>query len=146
MEFPFSIYYVWHAPHKLTDKPFWQEELRADYQHMAIYAANLLYRDGVPSQDSIRERPVIKVVRQGQILLALPDAHTVELCEKQVARRKEHPHELRPLFGQNDLLTSWPACERFLYASWSWPRFPFRSIWVLIFRITVISGIIENSG
>ncbi len=29
MEFPFSIY-VWHAPRNITDKPFWQEELRAN--------------------------------------------------------------------------------------------------------------------
>ncbi len=56
MDFPFSIY-VWHAPRKLTDKPFWQEELRADYQHMAIYAAGLLYNAGVPYQDTVRERP-----------------------------------------------------------------------------------------
>lgn len=97
MEFPYSIY-VWHAPHKLTDKPFWQEELRADYQHMAIYAANLLYRDGVPHQDTVRERPVIKVVRQGKTLLALPDAHTVELCDKRVARWQEHPREPRRPF------------------------------------------------
>lgn len=39
MEFPFSIF-IWHAPHKPTDKPRWEEALRADYQHMAIYAVN----------------------------------------------------------------------------------------------------------
>jgi hypothetical protein len=85
MDFPFSIY-VWHVPHRLPDKPFWQEELRADSQQMAIYAAGLLYNAGVPHQDTVRERPVVKVVRQGKILLALPDAHTVELCDKQIAR------------------------------------------------------------
>jgi hypothetical protein len=46
MDFPFSIY-VWHAPRRLTDKPFWQEELRANTQQMAIYAAGLLYNAGV---------------------------------------------------------------------------------------------------
>lgn len=97
MEFPFRIY-VWHPPRKLTDKPFWQEELRADYQHMAIYAAGLLYNAGVLHQDTVRERPVIKVVRQGKVLLALPDEHTVELCDKQIARQKEHPYEPRPPF------------------------------------------------
>lgn len=97
MDFPFSIY-VWHAPRKLTDRPFWQEELRADYQHMAIYAAGLLYNAGVPHQDTVRERPVIKVVRQGKILLALPDEHTVELCKKQIARYNEHPHESKRSF------------------------------------------------
>ena len=92
MDFPFSIY-VWQAPRKPTDKPRWVEELRADYQHMAIYAAGLLYNAGVPYQDTVRERPVIKVVRQGKVLLALPDEHTVELCDKQIARYNEHPPE-----------------------------------------------------
>jgi hypothetical protein len=54
MDFPYSIY-VWHAPRKPTDRPFWQEELRANYQQMAVYAATVLYNAGVPSQDSIRE-------------------------------------------------------------------------------------------
>ncbi len=97
MDFPFSIY-VWHAPHKLTDRPFWQEELRANTQQWAIYAAGLLYNAGVPHQDTVRERPVIKVVRQGKILLALPDEHTVERCEKQIARYKEHLPEPRQPF------------------------------------------------
>lgn len=97
MEFPSSIF-VWHPPRKLTDKPFWKEELRADYQQMAIYTAGLLYNAGVPHQDTVRERPVIKVVRQGKILLALPDAHTVELCEKQITRWEEHPRAPKPPF------------------------------------------------
>jgi hypothetical protein len=97
MEFPFSMY-VWHAPRRLTDKPFWEEELRADSQQMAIYAAGLLYNAGVPHQDTIRERPVVKVVRQGKVLLALPDEHTVELCDKQIARYNEHPPEPRRPF------------------------------------------------
>ena|SRR6266446_2033792 len=53
MEFPFSIY-VYHVLRKLTDKPFWQEELRANNQQMAIYAAGLLYQAGVPHQDTVR--------------------------------------------------------------------------------------------
>jgi len=97
MYFPFSIY-VWHAPRRLTDKPFWQEELRANTQQWAIYAAGLLYTAGVPHQDTVRERPVVKVVRQGKTLLALPDAHTVELCDKQIARYREP----RSPFGRND--------------------------------------------
>jgi hypothetical protein len=96
MEFPFSIY-VWHAPRKPTDRPFWQEELRADYQQMAVYAAGLLYNAGVPFQDTVRERPVIKVVRQGKVLLALPDEHTVALCDKQIVRYNEHPPEPKRL-------------------------------------------------
>jgi hypothetical protein len=90
MDFPYSIF-VWHAPRTLTDKPFWQEELRADTQQWAIYAAGLLYQAGVPHQDTVRERSVITVVRQGKILLALPDEHTVELCEKQIVQYKELP-------------------------------------------------------
>ncbi len=59
MEFPCSMY-VWHAPHKLTDKPFWQEELRANTQQWTVYAAGLLYNAGVPHQDTVRERPVTR--------------------------------------------------------------------------------------
>jgi hypothetical protein len=97
MEFPFSIY-VWHAPRKLTDKPFWQEELRANSQQMAIYAAGLLYQAGVPHQDTVRERPVVKVVRFGITLHCFPDEHTVGLCEKQIARYNDHPREPKPPF------------------------------------------------
>jgi len=97
MDFPFSIY-VWHTPRRLTDKPFWQEELRANNQQMAIYAAGLLYNASVPHQDTVREHPVVKVVRQGKILLALPDEHTVELYEKQIARQRDHPREPKPPF------------------------------------------------
>ena len=99
MEFPFSIY-VCHAPCKLTDRPFWQEELRADYQHMAIYAATLLYNAGVPSQDTIREHPVIKVVRYGLTIQAFPGAHVADLCDLQIARwQEEHLPELRRSFS-----------------------------------------------
>ena len=69
MDFPYSIF-VWHPPRRLTNKPFWEEGLRANTQQMAIYAAGLLYNAGVPHQDTVRERPVVKVVRQGKTLLA----------------------------------------------------------------------------
>ena len=72
--------------------------MRANNQQMAIYAAGLLYNAGVPHQDTVRERPVVKVVRQGKVLLALPDEHTVELCDKQIARYNEHPYEPRRPF------------------------------------------------
>ncbi len=49
----------------------------------------------ISPQDTVRERPVVKVVRQGKVLLALPDEHTVELCDKQIARYNEHPYEPR---------------------------------------------------
>jgi hypothetical protein len=95
MDFPYSIY-VWHAPRKPTDRPFWQEELRANYQQMAVYAATVLYDAGVPSQDSIREHPVIKVVRYGLTIQAFPSAHVADLCDQQIARwNEEHPPEPR---------------------------------------------------
>lgn len=95
MDFPYSIY-VWHAPRKLTDKPFWQEELRANNQQMAMYAAGLLYQVGVPHGKTVRDRPVVKVVRYGLTRYCFPDEHTVELCDKQIARYNEqHPPEPR---------------------------------------------------
>jgi hypothetical protein len=95
MDFPFSVY-VWHAPQKPTDEPRWEEALRANYQQMAIYAAGLLYQAGVPHQDAVRARPVVKAVRYGITFHCFPDEHTVELCEKQIARwHEEHPPEPR---------------------------------------------------
>lgn len=93
MDFPYSIY-VWHAPRRLTDKPFWQEELRANNQQMAMYAAGLLYQAGMPHGETVRDRPVVKVVRHGLTQYCFPDEHTVELCDKQIARYNEqHPPE-----------------------------------------------------
>jgi hypothetical protein len=50
----------------------------------AIYVANLIHRDS---------RSVVKVVRYGHKLLYLPDAHTVELCERQITRQKQQEQE-----------------------------------------------------
>jgi hypothetical protein len=92
MEFPYSIY-VWHAPRKPTDEPFWQEELRADYQQMAVYAATVLYNAVVPSQDTIQKHPVIKVMRYGLTIQAFPSVHVTDLCDQWIARwNEEHPH------------------------------------------------------
>lgn len=100
MDFPYSIF-VWQAPQRFTDKPRWVEELRANSLNMAIYAANLLYQAGVPSQDTVRPRPVIKVVRYGIAQHCFPDQHTVELCEKQIARYTEHqPEPGRPPWSE----------------------------------------------
>jgi hypothetical protein len=97
MDFPYSIF-VWHAPQKPTDPPRWVEELRADSLNMAIYAANLLYQAGMPFRDTVRDRPVIKVVRYGITQHAFPDQHTVDLVEKQIARWNEHPPVPKPPF------------------------------------------------
>ena len=98
MEFPFSIF-IYEAPLRPGGKARWNEVLRADSQQWAIYAAGLLHNAGVPHQDTIRERPVIKAVRYGLTFLALPDEHTVELCERVIAKQRDHPDEPRPPFG-----------------------------------------------
>ena len=67
--------------------------LRADSQQWTIYAAGLLHNAGVPYRDTVRERPVIKAVRYGLTFLALPDEHTVELCERVIAKQKEQPEQ-----------------------------------------------------
>jgi hypothetical protein len=87
MEFPFSIY-VYQAPLRPGGKAHWDEVLRANNQQWAIYAAGLLHNAGVPHQDTVRERPVIKAVRYGLTFLALPDEKTVELCERVIAKQE----------------------------------------------------------
>lgn len=62
MEFPLSIF-IYDAPLRSGGKARWNEVLRADTQQWAIYAAGLLRNAGVPFQDTVRERPVIKAVR-----------------------------------------------------------------------------------
>jgi hypothetical protein len=61
-EFPFSIF-VFEAPLRPGGKAHWNEVLRANNQQWAIYAAGLLHNAGMPHQDTIRERPVVKAVR-----------------------------------------------------------------------------------
>jgi len=43
-------------------------------------------------------RSVIKVVRYGLNIQCYPDAYAVELCEKVIARQREHPREPRRPF------------------------------------------------
>lgn len=93
MDFPFSIY-VYCAPLRPGDRPYWDEVLRTNAQQWAIYTAGLLHNAGVPSADTIRERPVVKAVRYGNTFLALPDAETVERVERIIA--KYRPTEPRP--------------------------------------------------
>lgn len=72
--------------------------LRADSQQWAICAAGLLHNAGVPHQDMIHERPVIKAVRYGITFLALPNAEAVDLVERVIAKQHDHPYEPKPLF------------------------------------------------
>jgi hypothetical protein len=86
MDFPFSVY-IYCAPHRPGDRPYWDEVLRTNTQQWAIYVAGLLHNAGVPSADTIREKPVVKAVRYGNAFLCLPDEHTVELCERVIAKQ-----------------------------------------------------------
>jgi hypothetical protein len=55
----------------------------------------------VASQDTIREHPVVKVIRYGLMIQAFPDVHTAELCDQQIARwQEEHAHEPKRLWAE----------------------------------------------
>jgi hypothetical protein len=88
MEFPFSVF-VYEASLRPGGKARWNEVLRTNTQQWAIYLAGLLHNAGVPHADTTRERPVIKAIRYGIPFLCLPDEHTVELCEKVIAKQQE---------------------------------------------------------
>ena len=100
MEFPFSIF-VYEAPLRPGGKARWNEVLRVNTQQWAIYTAGLLHNAGVPFQDRVRERPVIKAVRYGITFLALPSEEAVELVERVIAKQREHSDEpKRPFWAE----------------------------------------------
>jgi hypothetical protein len=66
--------------------------LQADDRNWAEYVASLLHNAGTPA--SPETKSVIKVVRYGNTLLALPDEATVERVERVI--EKYHPPEPRP--------------------------------------------------
>ncbi len=68
--FPFSIF-MYQAPLKPSGQPRWYEVLRADDRNWAEYVAGLLHNAGTPA--SPETKPVLKVVKYGNTLLALPD-------------------------------------------------------------------------
>jgi len=76
---PYSIY-VWQPPRSPRDEGHWSEPAQCFTEQWALYIANLMYQDS---------HAVIKVVRYGLNLLCLPDAHAVELVEKQITRQHE---------------------------------------------------------
>ena len=75
---------MYQAPLKPGGQPHWYEVLRADDRNWAEYVAGLLHNAGAPSNSETK--PVIKVVRYGNTLLALPDATTVERVERVIAK------------------------------------------------------------
>lgn len=91
MTHPYSIY-VWQPPLSPTGEGRWIEPVQAYTQEYALYVANLIHQDS---------RSVIKVVRYGLNIQCYPNAHAVELVEKQLARQKEHPREpKRPFWAE----------------------------------------------
>ena len=76
MTHPYSIY-VW-VP--VRGEGHWSEPARCLTEQDALYIANLMHRDS---------KAVIKVVRYGINLQCFPDAHAVELVEKQIAKQRE---------------------------------------------------------
>jgi hypothetical protein len=94
---PYSIY-IWRPPRSPRDERPQDEPIQAYTEEWAIYAANLIHQDS---------KAMIKVVRYGINLLCLPDAHTVELVERQIARQKKprDTEDLEPeitLLNEND--------------------------------------------
>lgn len=62
---------MYQAPLKPSGQPRWYEVLRADDRNWAEYVAGLLHNAGTPA--SPETKPVLKVVKYGNTLLALPD-------------------------------------------------------------------------
>jgi hypothetical protein len=76
---PYSIF-IWHAKHGVRGEPSWYEALQAFTENDALYTSNLIHMDS---------QAVIKVVRYGLNFACFPDEHTVELCERQLAKQKQ---------------------------------------------------------
>jgi hypothetical protein len=81
MTHPYSIY-VWQPSQIPGNKGVWIEPAQVYTEQYAVYLANLIHQD---------TRAVIKVVRYGRNIACFPDAHAVELVERQIAREKQDP-------------------------------------------------------
>jgi hypothetical protein len=73
---PYSIYIWQPASHGLGH---WSEPAQCFTEQWALYIANLMHQDS---------HAVIKVVRYGNNIQCFPNAHAVELVEKQLAGQK----------------------------------------------------------
>ena len=80
MAHPYSIY-VWQPPVSARGEGHWSEPALCFTEQWALYIANLMHQDS---------HAVIKVVRYGRNLAFFPDAHAVELMEKQIVRQQRH--------------------------------------------------------
>ena len=74
---PCSIY-VWQPPRSPRDEGRWSEPAQCYTEQWALYIANLMHQDS---------HAVIKVVRYGLNIPCFPDAHAVELVDKQIAQQ-----------------------------------------------------------
>jgi len=83
MTHPYSIY-VWQPTLSARSEGHWREPAQCFTEQWALYIANLMHQDS---------RVVIKVVRYGLNLACFPDAHAVELVEKQISRQKRRELE-----------------------------------------------------
>jgi hypothetical protein len=84
MTHPYSLY-VWQSPVSAHGEGHWSEPAQCFTEEWALYIANLMHQDS---------HAVIKVVRYELNLACFPDAHAVELVEKQIARQQHKPHEI----------------------------------------------------
>ena len=88
MTHPYSIF-IWQPPLSARGEGHWFEPVQCYTQEYALYVANLIHKDS---------HSVIKVVRYGLNIACFPDAHAVELVERQIARQQNRaPDEHRKL-------------------------------------------------
>ena len=77
MTHPYSIY-IWQPPLSAHGEGHWSEPAQCFTEQWALYIANLMHQDS---------KAVIKVVRYGLNIQCFPDAHSVDLVEKQIAQQ-----------------------------------------------------------
>jgi hypothetical protein len=75
---PYSIY-IWQPPLSAHVEKRWHQPIQCATQQWALYIANLIHRDS---------HAVIKVELNGLNIQCFPDAHAVELVERQIARHE----------------------------------------------------------
>src|SRR5215831_8526864 len=81
---PYALF-IWHAKHCVRGEPSWYEALQAFTENDALYMANLIHLD----TDVYNSSAVIQVVRYGINFACFPDQHSVELCERKLAKHKQ---------------------------------------------------------